>query len=500
MDKRYVTIWFQHLATDWCIRHNLSVKDEAFVLVIKERGRVVIKEASIIAQTKGIYAGMVLADARAFYPSLQVINHTEGVTEKLLAKFCEWCIRYTPIACIDLPDGLVLDVTGCPHLWGSEKAYIDDIAKRLTAFGYHVRIAMADTIGAAWAVSRFGKDAITVVDRCAHINALLSLPPASLRIDELLQDKLHKLGFYQISSFINIPTSMLRRRFGKDFIKRFRQALGKEEETVKPFIPVEPYTERLPCLEHIQTLTGIEIALNRLLEMLCKCLQKESKGLRTCSFKCFRLDSKVEQVSIGTTSGSNNAKHLFKLFENKLQSIEPDLGIELFVLEASKVEDLSSTQEVLWESNTSNNKHIAELLDRISNKFENISIQRFLPNEHHLPERSYKKANALDEQSTATWLTDKQRPTVLLEKPELIKVTAPVPDYPPMSFTHKNNFHRIKKADGPERIESEWWLNEGLFRDYYVVEVEEGKRYWLFRLGSYDGAKLPSWFLHGFFA
>jgi protein ImuB len=89
---------------------------------------------------------------------------------------------------------------------------------------------------------------------------------------------------------------------------------------------------------------------------------------------------------------------------------------------------------------------------------------------------------------------------VLLEKPELIKVTAPVPDYPPMSFNHKNNFHRIKKADGPERIESEWWLNEGLYRDYYIVEDEQGKRYWLFRLGSYDGAKLPSWFLHGFFA
>ncbi len=79
-------------------------------------------------------------------------------------------------------------------------------------------------------------------------------------------------------------------------------------------------------------------------------------------------------------------------------------------------------------------------------------------------------------------------------------VTAPVPDYPPMFFRFKGKLHKIKKADGPERIEPEWWINDGQHRDYYSVEDEEGKRYWIFRSGHYEPDQNYSWFLHGFFA
>jgi protein ImuB len=84
--------------------------------------------------------------------------------------------------------------------------------------------------------------------------------------------------------------------------------------------------------------------------------------------------------------------------------------------------------------------------------------------------------------------------------PEPVEVAAPIPDYPPMHFRHRGELHTIKKADGPERIEQEWWLSEGEHRDYYIVEDEAGSRYWLFRLGHYTGNKPHRWYLHGFFA
>ena len=92
--------------------------------------------------------------------------------------------------------------------------------------------------------------------------------------------------------------SALRRRFGEQMLVRLDQALGNKEEIIEPVIPVEPYSERLPCLEPIQTATGIEIALEKLLEVLCKRLQKEGKGLRVASFKCYRIDEKIEQIQI----------------------------------------------------------------------------------------------------------------------------------------------------------------------------------------------------------
>ena len=153
-------------------------------------------------------------------------------------------------------------------------------------------------------------------------------------------------------------------------------------------LPVEPYQERLPCLDPIITVTGIEIALDRLLKILCYRLQQEQKGLRLASFKGHRVDGKVVQVDIGTNRPSHNVSHLFKLFEVKLPTIEPALGIELFVLEAPKVEDHFPLQEKLWQgSGGLEDERLSELLDRLSSK-TGVQATRYLPDEHYWPERS----------------------------------------------------------------------------------------------------------------
>jgi protein ImuB len=164
------------------------------------------------------------------------------------------------------------------------------------------------------------------------------------------------------------------------------------------------------------------------------------------------------------------------------------------------VEDVFPFQEQLWErSGNIGSTKIAELIDRLVNKIGAGSIHRYLPDEHHWPERSIKPVSFLHEKLNSAWPSDKLRPVQLLSKPEPIQVAAPIPDYPPMHFRYQNKLHAIKKANGPERIEREWWLEEGLHRDYYCVEDEEGNRYWLFRSGHYDDNNYQ-WFIYGFFA
>ena len=70
---------------------------------------------------------------------------------------------------------------------------------------------------------------------------------------------------------------------------------------IEPVQPVEPYQERLPCMEPIVTATGIEIALQQLLKTLCQRLQQEQKGLRVAVFKGYRVDGKIEQVILEPT-------------------------------------------------------------------------------------------------------------------------------------------------------------------------------------------------------
>jgi protein ImuB len=500
MSKRFVSIWFRFLTTDWFTRRDPALAKKPFVLAAPDHGRMVITAVNALALSQNVDIDMVVADARALIPGLEVLDDKPGLTLKLLKGIAEWCTRYTPVAGIDAPDGIILDASGCPHLWGGEKNYIHDIITRLQNLGYHTQAAMADTIGTAWAMARYGKNA-SIIPAGAHGAVLLSLPPAALRIERETVERLYKLGLREIKDFIAMPRSALRRRFGQQFLERIDQALGNKEEIILPVLPVEAYQERLPCLEPIVTPTGIEIALERLLDKLCNRLIQEQKGLRIAVLKGYRVDGKIECISVSTNHPTHNKEHLSKLFALKFSSFEPALGIEVFILEAQKVEEQIALQEKLWSATQGlNDSSLSEMLDRLVCRFGEGHIHRYLPDEHYWPERSVKPASSLTEKKQSEWKVDRPRPLQLLPRPEPIQVTAPVPDYPPMLFHYKGILHKITKADGPERIEQEWWLQEGQHRDYYTVEDETGRRYWLFRSGHYASDKLHGWFLHGFFA
>lgn len=499
MVKRFVSVWFRHLVTDWVTLRQSALREVPFVVSAPSHGRMVIVAANALAEQQGIHTGMVVADARVIIPSLQIVDDKPGLSDKLLQRIAEWCIRFTPFVAVDPPGGLIFDATGCSHLWGGDSYYITAIAQRFKTRGYDVRVAMADTIGCAWAVARYGQQSL-LVEKGKHLQSLLPLPSVALRLDTETIELLDKLGLRQVGQFISMPRSALRRRFGDFFLQRLDQALGNEDEIIQPVQPIKLYQERLPCIEPIVTRQGIEIALQRLLTTICDRLQKEAKGLRIAIFKGFRVDGKIERIEIGTNRATHNGQHIFKLFETKLDQIEPAPGIELFLLEAQKVEDLSPMQESLWEQISGlDNIPLSELLDRVEAKFGNGHVRRYLPDEHYWPERSIKLASSISEKPTTTWKADRPRPLQLLPMPEKIEVAAPVPDYPPMNFRYKGKLHKIIKADGPERIEQEWWLQQGQHRDYYYVEDEEGCRYWLFRLGHYTD-KAYGWFIHGFFA
>lgn len=500
MSKRFISLWFRHLMTDWLTLRRPELKDIPFIVVTPIRGRVLITATNPLAEAHGIVSGMVAADAKAIVPGIEVINDTPGQAEKLLKALGEWCIRYSPAVAVDMPEGLLLNISGCAHLWGGERAYLKEIVTRLRNKGYDVRGAIADTAGAAWAVARFAKKH-PIIPQGKQADVLLALPPVSLRLETAIVERLHKLGFSTIGHFIGIARQALRRRFGEELLSRLDQALGNKEEPLELLQPLEPFTERLPCLEPIRTATGIEIAIRTLLEKLCSRMAGENKGLRTAVLKCYRVDGRMITMNIGTNRASHNIPHLFKLFELKISTIAPALGIELFILEAPKVEDTEPNQEALWAAESGNLKdnELVELLDRVANKIGSANIHRYLPQERHWPEQSIKRATSLLEEPQTHWRKNRPRPPLLLPTPEKIEVTALLPDNPPMLFIYKGERHIVAKADDAERIECEWWLQAHPRRDYYVVEDQNGQRYWLFRSGNYSDEH-SQWYIHGFFA
>lgn len=493
-----MAIWFRHLLTDGLARRRPELRAVPFVLAAPVKNKLVITAASVLAEREGAFAGMAVADARAAFGELVVLDEVPGQAAKLLRLLGLGCLRYTPVVSLDLPNGLLLDISGCAHLWGGERGYLKEIVLKLREAGFDARAAIADTPGAAWAVVRFAQKR-PIAASGEQGAAIEALPPAALRLETEVLERLQKLGFRHIAPLLATAPQALRRRFGSGLLLRIDQALGRVEEYWEPIVPPVPYSERLPCLEPIRLAPGIEIAIERLLEMLCLRLQQEGKGLRKAILKCHRIDGRKVQVGITTTKGSHSVSHLLRLFKLQIDKIEPALGIELFVLEAPRVEDMETVQEALWlEAKGLADTSLAELLDRIAGKVGADAIKRYLPSENHWPERSFRIASSLTEEPIGNW-PELPRPIALVSPPEPIEVMALVPDHPPKVFMHHHKRHVIAKADGPERIGREWWQDTGEHRDYYILEDTSGCRYWVFRSGAYDSND-ARWYLHGYFA
>jgi len=496
---RFLSIYFTHLLCDYLAIRKPELKGKIYVFTIAQRGRIQVTATSVEAQKHGIFANMALADAKAIIPNVQAFDDEIDFNKKLLTRIAKWAIRYAPTVSIDLPDGIILDISGCSHLLGGEENYLKSISSKLNKSGYTCRVAISDTIGTSWAIARFGKKNM-IIQPGNQYNALLNLPPMALRLEQHIIQRLHKLGFDKIGKFIQLSTSVLRRRFGNEFLLRLHQALGTEEEPLTPIVVKPPFEERLYCLEPICTKPAIEIAIEKLLETLCTRLSKEGMGIRLAELIGYRLDGKVTQIKIGTNQPTHNIKHLAKLFELKIAQIEPALGIELFILTATKTEPLYMHQEKLWNGKPGlADRGLAQLLDRLAGKVGAQAIKRYIPQAHYWPERSLRPAVSLEEKTEVQWQKSNPRPMEMLYRPASIQVTAPIPDYPPMNFRYKNELHIVRKADGPERIEREWWMEPGEHRDYYLLEDDKGRRYWVFRSGHYNEEQ-SGWFLHGFFA
>jgi len=447
----------------------------------------------------GVFPGMVVADARAQLPQLLIRDEPEAMAARVLKSLAVYCIRYTPVVAVDQDEGLLFDISGCTHLWGGESSYLTAISTRFKELSYHIRVGIADTVGLAWALSRFGSGN-EIVGAAESRSRMGLLPPAALRIDPESVDRLNRLGLKSIRQFWSFPREALRRRFGQAILDRLDQAEGRKPEWLEPVLSPPEYEERLPCLEPIRTRNGIEIAMDRLLQTLCERLQGEGKGLRQLLFSGFGIDGEYSSIRVGTLRPSASPIHLRKMLGEQLEKFEPGAGIELFSMVPSQLEPLHTGQHKLWSDSASlAGQELSEMMDRIAGRLGPNRIRRFRQAEHHWPENAIEEIPVLENEEAINWRRGLMRPLHLFKTPEPVQVTAPIPDYPPMLFHFRGRLHRIRKADGPERIETEWWLQEGEHRDYYAVEDEEGKRYWLFRTGHYDPEKNNQWFLHGLF-
>jgi len=423
-----------------------------------------------------------------------------------LARLADWCGHYTPWTATEGEDGIWLDITGCVPLFPSEQALAEDLLVRLRRQGFSCRAAIADTPGAAWALARHGvlpEQGALIVPPGTTRTALADLPVVALRLAPEITHDLRRLGLRRIGALYDLPRAPLAPRFGEAVARRLDQALGLIEEPISPRRPVEPRLVRRAFAEPIQAAEDLHRGTKLLLERLCERLDRDGLGARRLELCCYRVDYRVERVAIGTSRPSRDPAHLMRLFARQIETIAPDLGIEIMQMKALEVESLAPDQLAFDGADACD--PAAPLIDRLANRLGSVNVLRLVPFASHVPERAMRAVPALvAPRALGTWPAGRPRPIRLLAYPDPVEVMAPVPDDPPLSFRWRRIVHRVRHAEGPERIAAEWWLDREAAgadetRDYYRVEDEAGRRFWLYRRGLYRPEAPPRWFLHGFF-
>lgn len=448
--------------------------------------------------------GNLLTDARALVPGLQTAPREFEAAQADLKALTLWCERYTPFAAIDPPDGITLDITGCAHLFGGEAAMLAGLAERLHKFHLQARLASADTPGAAFAMARFGKARVEVVPPGAQKDMLAPLPVAALRIEPRIADQLGKLGLKTIGQLYDMPRSPLAARFRENLLSRLDQALGREDEAISPLSPVRVYAVRSVFPEPISLLADIEHIARDLSYRLCPQLEGDGRGAKSFALKLFGTDGSVREISVSSARLLTKPEKLAALFHERIHGIEafydPGTGVDALSLEAARIESFEALQKPLGFERDQGGEAFPFLMDRLAARLGPRAIGKMSPRESYIPERAQLRAR-LDDKSDAKKWPDAPRPLLLLARPEPIEVMAEVPDGPPVQFTWRRMRRRVAYADGPERIAPEWWREaQAPTRDYFRIEDEEHRRYWLYRDGLYGiETGCPRWYMHGLF-
>jgi protein ImuB len=498
--RRVVSLFLPTWPTDRLRRRfDAPPAAEPLVTVTTEGSRRVVASADAAARALGLTPGMTIAYAQALVPNLHIRAAAPEEDGSGLVRLALWCLRYAPIVAADPPDGVWIDVAGAAHLLGGESALIADLVSRLSVKGIAARAAVADAPGTAWAVARYGRD--TVVAPGRTVEAIAGLPVAALRLADGARDALDKLGIERIGQLAAMPRAPMTRRFGKDVGLRLDQAFGHAFESISPLVPHETPSRRLAFADPISHVDDLKRVAVRLVAALCRDLARRGVGARRLDLIFRRVDGKDQALRIGTARASRDPTHLARLFEESLGTIDPGFGIDEAVLVASRAEPLVETQlNVRGMSGVDDAPDIAPLVDRLAARVGDRKVYRLTPVESLVPERSARRVPALSPPLGLTWPEGLCRPSRIVDPPEPITATALLPDHPPRFFVWRHVRHRILKADGPERVNGEWWKSEGevsAFRDYYRVETDQGARLWLFRdAPANEGGR---WWLHGLF-
>jgi protein ImuB len=465
--------------------------------------RQLVIAASRAAAACGVRNDLTLTEARALCPGLSNFDEDPVADARALEALARWMMRFTPLVALSPSlafDTIYLDITGCDRVFGGISTIVAQVIESLRRLRLSASVAVAPNPGAAWAIASFGDNGRIVT--CDDLPSVLAaLPVAALRLDDQLLQSLLHLGLETIGQVMCLPRRALPSRFGDQLLHQLDQALGRIDEPLVPLVYQAPIEARMNFEGLVDSLETIYLVFQRLIDDIIAQLARRGCGARTIDIEFFRAYAQTIRHSIGLSRPSRDPANLFNLIRCAIENLDSNgdgfLGIRLFVPAFERISDeqiaLLDRERYVGEI------ELAQLIERLCVKLGDDAITTTTLIESHVPERAFGNTGCQPVLKNISHGPAARviRPLQLLPEPiELAVMVSPSDDRDgrPILFRMNNQVHELTHAIGPERISGEWWRGHARTRDYFDVEDQQGRRFWLFRVQETN-----RWYLHGLF-
>ncbi len=520
-------MFLPRLPTDRILRQRGGSAKPPFALWRKIKGAERIVAVNASAQKRGLFPGIAVADARGLHPALALEENDPLADAAMLEAIADWHRRFTPLAALDAPDGVMLDVTGVARLFGGEASLLDEIERRLAVQGFCARTALAPGPTLARALARFSDLRIVPAQALPEeIDAAAAkLPVAALSLPEAALAALARAGLRRVGDLMVRPRAPLAARFGEVALTRLDALTCRIRDPITPRFEAPAYMSERRFPDGLTRLSDIEATLERLAAELRPSLEREGVGARELEAVFYRVDGAVRRVKARTSRPLRDPVRIIALLRERLARLGEDgldtgYGFDVMRLCANVVERMGDEQRPLgFEDDESSHPaldapDLADLVDRLGARLGLRRVLRLYSQEAHLPEFAIAAIPAGYPEPSPSSPPDRSpasrdgvfptpsRPARLFEQPEPIEAMASSPDGPPLRFRWRRALHETVAFEGPERIAPPWWRapKDAFTRDYFNIVDSKGRRFWIYREGLLgEECAHARWFMHGLF-
>jgi protein ImuB len=449
---------------------------------VAEQHRVVACDGK--ARARGVRPGIAVSAARALAHDLVVRPRDPAEETEALLGLAGWAAQFTPSVAHELPDALVLEVSGSLRLFGGVDRIRAGLLEGCTQLGFTALAACAPTArGAAWLARAGTERCFDRADALACALAALPLDIAVRAADTL--EALHAIGVRTVGELVALPRDGLARRFGQALLDDLDRAHGRFADPRAFYVPPARFHARLELPAEVTQAESLLFAARRLFVQLEGFLAARAGGVRRLELRLFHRETSATVVPIGLVAPSRDAAHFTLLARERLGTVMLAAPVRALALAADDVAPLTGAPLALFGESGSP-EDWPKLVERLRARLGAASVHGVRVAAEHRPEYASAPCDLAPARESVKAEAVGLRPFWLLAAPRPIEEIAAVPHYG----------GPLKLLAGPERIESGWWDGGEVARDYFVAQTPAEALVWIYRARGTGGG----WFLHGLFA